>query len=50
MLERPLFRIPLHDFVRSEYPVPDIYGDAEIVPPHVVLVVQVMDRPFEPEA
>src|SRR5579864_4938733 len=40
---------PVNSFVSAEHPVPQVERDAEIVFPHVVLVMQIMNRSDEPE-
>src|SRR5262249_42288426 len=50
MLKGPLLRTPLHELVGAKYSIPNVHRDAEIVMPHVVVMVQIVDGSLEPEA
>src|SRR5712692_7428985 len=48
ILPWPALGLPRHRLVRAEDAVPDIERDAEIVPPHVLVVVEIVHRTPEP--
>ena len=44
-----MLRLPVDVPVRAKDPVPQTEGNAEVMVPHLALVVQVVDRFIEPE-
>ena len=49
VVARPPLGLPFDCVIGAEHAVPDIDQDAEVVSPHVMMMVQVMHRPRHPE-